>query len=352
MGSISLGGGAFGGTLNDCALNCNGARAGGGAYSSTLNRCTLSCNSAIYGGGVSGGTLNNCTLIANNAVQGGGADGGTLNNCTLSSNSVHGLSPFGGALRGLGGGARGATLKNCTLIGNRADAGEWTASGGGAAWCTLNNCIVYFNMGDDGPNYVSSTLNFSCTTPMPTNGVGNVTNAPLFVDQASGNLRLQSNSPCINAGLNTLAPAGPDLNGNPRIRGGSVDIGAYEFQLPTSIISYAWLQRYTLPTDGSADTVDPDGDGLNNWQEWRCATDPTNALSALRLLAPTVAGSDLLVRWESVADRTYFLELNANLSSAFTPLATGIPGQPGTTTYTHTNAIGAGPWFYRVGIQE
>jgi len=32
-----------------------------------------------------------------------------------------------------------------------------------------------------------------------------------------------------------------------------------------------------------------------------------------------------------------------------TPLATNLPGEPGTTTYTDTNAVGAGPLFYRVG---
>ncbi len=48
-----------------------------------------------------------------------------------------------------------------------------------------------------------------------------------------------------------------------------------------SQISYAWLQQYGLPINANTDSSDPDGDGLTNWQEWRCLTDPTNALSAV-----------------------------------------------------------------------
>jgi len=197
-------------------------------------------------------------------------------------------------------------------------------------------------------------LKYSCTTPLPTNGTGNLTSAPLFLNQVGGNLRLQTNSPCINAGSNASAPAGPDLDGNSRIAGGTVDIGAYEFQSPQSLISYAWLQQYGLPTDGSADDTDADGDGLNNWQEWRSGTNPGDALSLLRLLSPASAASGLIVTWQSVSGLNYFLERGTDLGAQppFRPLATNIVGQSGTTTFTDTNAVGAGPLFYRVGVQD
>jgi len=186
---------------------------------------------------------------------------------------------------------------------------------------------------------------------MPTNGVGNITNAPLFMDDANGNLRLQSNSPCINAGNNAYVTTTTDLDGNPRIVSGTVDIGAYEYQGAGSLISYVWLQSYGLPTDSSADYADPDHDGLNNWQEWVSGTDPTNALSALRMVSAVPNGANTMVTWQSVAGVNYFLEQSTNLAAPFTLLATNLVGQAGSTSYADTNAPTSGPFFYRVGVK-
>jgi len=165
---------------------------------------------------------------------------------------------------------------------------------------------------------------------------------------------LQTNSPCINAGNNTYAAGTTDLDDNPRISGGTVDIGAYEIQAPASVISYAWLQKYGLSTDGSADYADSDGDGMNNWQEWSAGTNPTNALSVLKMLAPSNAAPGITVTWQSVAAITYYLQRSTNLTGqpTFTSQQSNIVGQAGTTTYTDTNAVGGGPSFYRVGVQR
>jgi hypothetical protein len=318
-----------------------------------LTNCLIVGNSSGipgsgWGGGANGGTLYNCTLRGNTAWHnglGGGACFCTLYNCTLTGNSadVFGYLPDSASS---GGGACFCTLYNCTLSGNSA------SYGGGADGCTLYNCIVYYNTASAGANYdSSSTLNYCCTTPLPTTGVGNITSAPLFVDYTNGNLRLQSNSPCINAGNNAYVATTTDLDGRPRLVGGTVDMGAYEFQPGVSGAFIGWLQQYGLPTDGSADYADPDRDGLNNWQEWVCGTCPTNGQSVLRMVTAVPTASNATVTWQSVAGVSYLLERSANPAAPFTLLATNIVGQAGTTSYGDTNAAGKGPFFYRVGVE-
>ena len=68
----------------------------------------------------------------------------------------------------------------------------------------------------------------------------------------SGGEAKDSSSISRNFGAHTRIQ--PGLDGIPRVVAGTVDIGAYEFQSPTSLISYGWLQQCDLRTDGSANS--------------------------------------------------------------------------------------------------
>ncbi|PWU11454.1 MAG: hypothetical protein C5B50_23350 [Verrucomicrobia bacterium] len=338
-GYLSSGGAAYGGTLNNCMVIGNlSTEWGGGVYSSTNNNCTLTGNSAYEGGATYYGTLNNCILSNNSASLGGGANSSTLNNCILFANSA-----------AYGGGAQDSTLSNCTVCGNTASPGY----GGGAYGGILNNCIVYYNLAPYGPNYYSTTLNNSCTSPLPSGGSGNIASEPLLVSTNGwANLRLRSNSPCIDSGSNAYAPGLTDLDGRPRVVGGIVDMGAYEFQSGISGVFIGWLQQYGLPTDGSADYTDADGDGMNNWQEWIAGTNPTNTLSVLQMVSATPIATNVVVTWSSVNTRAYSLARATNLQAppAFSMAWSNIAGQAGTTSFMDTNPP-AGASFYRVAVQ-
>lgn len=191
---------------------------------------------------------------------------------------------------------------------------------------------------------------------MPTNGVGNITNDPAFVNPSTRDFHLQSTSPCINSGNNPYVGTATDFDGNQRIVGGTVDIGAYEYQTPTSIISYAWLVQYGLPTDGSADFADTDGTGMNNWQKWIAGLNPVDPTSVFAMQTPRTSSSPtgVTATWLSVSNRMYYLQQATNLAvqPAFLTIQSNIVGQPGTTSFTDTTATNGGPYFYRVGVQH
>jgi len=212
--SATNGGGAFSGILVGCTITGNGATNGGGTYLSAAISCAFATNSAANGGGANQGNLYYCTLAGNwSTNSGGGAYGAELNSCLVVGNVATN-----------GGGVYTGSLTNCTLSGNSA------INGGGANSATLRNCIVYFNHGASGVEYSAGTLDYCCTTPQPALGSGNIASDPLFLDTAGANFHLRTNSPCINAGNNGFLLSATDLEGNPRIVGGVVDMGAYEFQ--------------------------------------------------------------------------------------------------------------------------
>ncbi len=135
-------------------------------------------------------------------------------------------------------------LTNVTFSGNQA-----TNLGGGVyngsrpygfdSETTLANAILWGDVGEE--IYNDSTSVITVTYSLVQGGwpgTGNINADPLFVDAPSGNLRLKSASPAIDAGNNAVVPSGivTDLDGNPRFVDGNgdgnvvVDMGAYERQ--------------------------------------------------------------------------------------------------------------------------
>ena len=336
---------------------------GGGVYlrpGSVVSNCIITGNSSGSSGGGAfgwpGARLENCILRGNtvfgNNSSGGGACGGlVLTNCLVISNSA---SYRGGGVDG--GQFNFARLVNCTVVGNSVY--STNGFGGGVASANLYNSIVYYNTAQtpDTENHWFSRLYFSCTSPSVSPSVSpfltrSISNAPQFVNLAGGDFRLQSTSPCINTGHNAYAPPDLDLDGNTRIAGGTVDIGAYEIQSPSSTISYAWLQNYGLSVDGSADYLDTDGDQMNNWQEWIADTLPQDQDSALRILSVTNDGIGILITWQSIPTRSYSVErgTNAEDPGSFSLVMTN---GFGTGTFTDEEATGSGLFFYRVVVHR
>ena len=402
------GGGAFSGTLRNCSVIKNIANSGAGVYESDLMDCVINENRAEYGGGAYLGRISSSALTGNRAVfygggaywtqisqsqligntagsgagaarsavsssliasnfagsYGGGVDSSEVNQCRIIGNSASfgGGGAFSSVIIGTlvarngagsyGGGLANSQLSSCTVVENSAT----NNYGGGVYNSQATNCILYNNSAPLGPNhYAGQDMFFShcCTQPLPSIGSENIIVAPGFVNLPGGDYRLSASSACINAGNNFALTNTTDLDGNPRLAGGTVDIGAYEFPSPPSILSYAWAQRYQLPTDGSADFTDSDSDGHNNWQEWRANTIPTNSLSVLRLTGITNVPNGLQLRWLSTATRNYWLERSTNLTEAQTVqiVATNIAGVTGVKSFIDSTATNSGPYFYRVGVQ-
>ena len=151
-----------------------------------------------------------CTIISNTATAGGGGTfRGTIRNCVIRGNQAF-----------WGGGAAYGTLENCVVLDNAAVYYyTFGAKGGGVAYCSLFNSIVTFNTADETAPNTWLGRKFSSLTG----------GDPLFVDAANGDYRLQTNSPCIDAGQNQPWMIGAvDFDGVSRVLNGIVDIGAYE----------------------------------------------------------------------------------------------------------------------------
>lgn len=253
--------------------------------SPTITNCTFINNSAVFGGAIacsnsqSRPNITNCTITANSALVGGGAiycNGASpkIRNCIISSN----FAPNGGAIYSHNVGE--PIIANCTIGGNVA------SKSGAGIYCykssnlTINNCILW----DNTAPYASEILvgnpgdatsieisycdihglneNVTCQSGCTVNwGQGNIDVDPNFLEIGSlsttethsgGDYHLLKDSPCIDAGDPSFV-AGPDetdIDGNPRISGSRVEIGADEVESPITAIVKVTPETLNLTSNG------------------------------------------------------------------------------------------------------
>jgi fibronectin type 3 domain-containing protein len=264
--SSSDGGGIynFSSTLTMTDVNITGntsSSSGGGIYSTdssplTLNRVTIAGNKASSaGGGIcnsssSAVTLTNVCVTGNSAGTWGGgiytsttsaSASLTLTNVTIAGN--YGGGAMSGGI-GSGGGIHNGTASvikpqiwNSIIWGNRADTGMDADIAGGV----IINFSMYKIHCSDYPETDYTDPKYTLETGGEDHNLTGAAYTPKFVffQQASantpalqGDFHLDTGSAAINAGYNGYFTASPktDLDGNSRIVGGKIDMGAYEFQ--------------------------------------------------------------------------------------------------------------------------
>ena len=283
-------------TFSSNSAGTDGGAIGNAQSSPILTGCTFTANSAYnHGGGIynEAGTpiLKNCTFSENTAFAGAGIDNKNCNailtDCAFNGNST---DEYGASINNR---ESSPQITRCIFFGNIAH------DFGGAAVCnwssspTIRNCLFYENYSSEHGgaimNNVSSLFLFNCTFSRNTGagkavaffsylndppstmqavnciffdggdeiwkneetdisitysdiqggwiGAGNIDEDPLFVDVSVDDYHLLPDSPCINAGDPAYAalPNETDLDGNPRVVNGRIDIGAYERSASISV---------------------------------------------------------------------------------------------------------------------
>jgi hypothetical protein len=267
-----------------------------------ISSTTYGAGLYVHDAGVTG-MVQNCIFRGNTNVSemGGGMASGygavtTTRNCIFLKNRG---SYSTGAYTGRGNNGR-HTLENCTFVDNT-DGSVYRGYDGevGSGPNVVRNCI--FDQDDATTTGTTFDHCLWSDTADKVAGVGNTNGSPLFVDKTAENFRLQSASLAFNTGTNLAWMAtGADIDGNPRIKYGTADMGAYENDLGP-------LSGYFTPA-------------------------PTAGLEPLSVVMTATFGGDtngLGFRWDFTSDGTY--------------------DTPWDNQVTVTNVYGAGRW--RVTLQ-
>ena len=242
---VNGGGAADRSHLTFCGVHDNSAgNNGGGVYDCNMDRGYVTGNTAKNGGGMYGSGLIlhkegfwarsadafSCVFYSNVAeIKGGAAYGSSTVNCLMAHNQAKG-----------GAGVFDSSAHNCTIVNNSIDGrsgGVADRNTAGAENSDCVNSILWNNYYEDdldlelsnGDQTSDNWFAFCCLQAQPWEGIGCITDNPMFTNPSAGDYTLMLGSPCINNGDNSTIWMDIDLVGNDRIQHGVVDMGCYEF---------------------------------------------------------------------------------------------------------------------------
>ena len=116
-----------------------------------------------------------------------------------------------------------------------------------------------------------------------------------------------------------------------------------------------YMELYGLPSDGSANYIDTDGDTFSNFEEWIAGTDPTDYESLLQIDAFEVStNGESRLRWSSIPGKLYQVESSESIDGTelFKVWATNILGRGQSTEIIDTRPAPLKSRFHRIRIVE
>jgi hypothetical protein len=265
LAGLTITGGYSSGNLHGGAITCFQSNP-------TIRDCTIFGCTARFGGAIcwreaDSPVISGCTMNANFAARFGGAisfeteqtvSSPLITDCVITGNHAY----RGGGLSFIQG---EPTIINSTICGNRAEeAGGifliWTAE-------AISNCILWGNVATYEPQvHPGTNTTYSCVQDWVGGGPGNIFEDPCLADLGywdtngtpddadddfwvQGDYHILPASPCIEAGdpNHNNDPNQTDIDNEPRVFAGRIDMGADEF-VPVTQVPLKFTPRSFNPT--------------------------------------------------------------------------------------------------------